>query len=121
MEKEELVLLTFKEFQRQARIKKAKDFIKSIPQKVKNVWDNDKELVLFLTPGVVYVVRSLTKIKIGRKEDYHRNCQIYDQSLGMWHDLRRQMSVKEKAEFAERRKSGESVLNILTSMKLLKR
>lgn len=121
MEKEELFYLSMKEWQRQVRIKKTKEFVKSIPQKMKKVWDEDKELVLFLAPGVVYVVRSLTKIKSGKKEDYHRNCQIYDQSLGMWHDLRKPMSVKQKTEFAARRKNGESVLNILTSMGLLKR
>lgn len=51
MEKEELFYLSMKEWQRQVRIKKAKDFVKSIPQKLKNVWDEDKELVLFLAPG----------------------------------------------------------------------
>lgn len=118
---EKLGLLTMKEIQWQIRKKKVKDFFKSIPAKAKKVWDEDKELICFLTPGVVYVIRQVTKAKAGQKEDFHRNCQIYDQSLGMWHDLKRPMTIKQKAEFAARRKKGESVLLILSSMGLLKR
>lgn len=121
MSNEEFVLLSMKAWKWEVRKKKAKDFVKSIPGKLKKVWDEDKELVLFLAPGVVYVVRSIAKAKAGHKEDFHRNCQIYDQSLGMWHDLKRPMSTKQKAEFAARRKAGESVLSILASMGLLKR
>lgn len=121
MEKEELVLLSLKAWKWEVRKKKAKDFVKSIPRKAKEIWDKDKELVLFLSPGVIYLVRRLAKFNDGRKEDHHRNCQIFDHSLGMWHDLRRPMSAKEKELFAKRKKAGESTLSILTSMGLLRR
>lgn len=39
----------------------------------------------------------------------------------MWHDLKKAMTAKQKKEFAERRKRGESVLEILSSMGLLKK
>ena len=120
-EYEDLAILSMKAWQWEVRKKKVKDLVRSIPQKAKDIWDKDKELVLFLAPGVVYVVRRLAKMTDGRKEDFHRNCQIFDHSLGMWHDLRRPMTAKEKELFAKRKKAGESTLSILTSMGLLKR
>lgn len=118
---EKIAYYTIKAWQWDVKKKKAKDFVRSIPRKAKEVWDNDKELVLFLAPGVVYTVRRLVKMKDGRKEDHHRNCQVFDHSLGMWHDLRRPMTAKEKALFAERKAKGESTLSILTALGLLKR
>ena len=120
-EYERLGVYTVKAWQAEVRKKKIKDFFKGIPRKAKEVWDNDKEMVLFIAPGVVYIVRRLAKLKDGAKEDHHRNCEIFDRSLGMWHDLRRPMTAKEKAAFAKRRADGESVLSILTSMGLLRR
>lgn len=121
MNNEEFVLLSMKTWKWEVRKKKVKEFIKSIPQRAVDIWEKDKELVLFLAPGVVYVVRRLAKMTDGRKEDFHRNCQIFDHSLGMWHDLRRPMTAKEKELFAKRKKTGESTLSILTSMGILKR
>ena len=118
---EKMVLLTMKAWKHEVRKKKVKDFFKSIPKKAKDIWDHDKEMVLFLAPGVVYGVKRLTKRKDERKEAFHRDCQIFDHSLGMWHDLKRPMKPKEKELFAKRRKEGESILSILTSMGLLKR
>ena len=118
---ENLALLTFKAWQWEVRKKKAKDFIKAIPHKAKDVWEHDKEMVLFLAPGVVYVVKRLMRHNDERKESFHRDCQIFDHSLGMWHDLRRPMTAKEKLIFAKRKKDGESTLSILSSMNLLKR
>ena len=118
---EKLAILTMKAWQMEVRKRKAKDFIKSIPHKAKEIWDKDKELVLFLAPGVIYAVRRLAKHNDERKETYHRDCQIFDHSLGMWHDLRRPMRANEKKIFADRKKAGESTLTILTSMGLLRR
>ncbi len=120
-ENEKMVLLTMKAWKWEVRKKKAKDFIRSIPHKAKEVWDKDKEMIMFLTPGVIYGVRRLTKRNDEKKEAFHRDCQIFDHSLGMWHDLRRPMKPKEKELFAKRRAAGESTLSILASMGLLKR
>jgi len=120
-ENEQFVLLTMKAWKWEVRKKKVKDFFKSIPQTARKVWNNDKEMIMFLTPGVIYGVRRLTKHNDEKKEAFHRDCQIFDHSLGMWHDLRRPMKAKEKELFAKRKKAGESTLSILTSMGLLKR
>lgn len=112
-------IYTFDDFKKEARKVKVKRFLKSIPQKAKDLYIRDKELVLFLTPGVIYAVKRIAKFRDGRKEDHHRNCQVYDHSLGMWHDLKRPMKAREKQIYAQKRKSGESVLEVLTEMGLL--
>lgn len=118
---EELALLTMKAWKWKTREKKVKDFLKAIPQKTRHIWYQDKEAILVIAPGAFYLMRRLAKYKDGRKEDFHRNCQIFDHSLGMWHDLRRPMKASEKKLFADRKKAGESTLTILTSMGLLRR
>lgn len=118
---EQLAYYTLKAWKWEVRKKKVKDFFKSIPQKAKYVWDNDKEVIMLIAPGVIYLVKRLGKHKDERKEAFHRDCQIFDHSLGMWHDLKRPMKAKEKELFAKRKKAGESTLSILASMGLLKR
>lgn len=118
-------VLTMKEFKREAFKKRIKEFVRNAPgnaaRTVKKTWDENRELILFGAPALAFGLKQIVKANENKKEDYHRNRQVYDQSLGMWHDLKRTMSAKEKAEYAKRRKDGESVLSILTSMRLLKR
>lgn len=118
-EREEKV--TIMDFERELKKRKIINFFKEAPGKVwKFACDNWEKLVC-IAPGVFYLVRRIGKGIDGRREDHHRNYQVYDHSLGMWHDLKRAMTAKQKKEFAERRKRGESVLEILSSMGLLKK
>lgn len=114
-------VFTVNDLKWQIRKKRIQDAVKSVPHKMKEVWDNDKEYIIAAGPWVIWGCKRLAKKMDKREDEYHRDREVFDHSLGMWHELKRRMTSKEKAIFAERRKNGESVLSILDSMKLLKK
>ena len=108
-------------FRWEARKRKVIGWFKGGLQRLKYIWDTDRELCLFAIPGIAWLVRRIFKSGDQRREDYHRNRQQYDRSADVWYDLKRPMTNTEKIEFAQRRRKGESVLDILKDMKLIKR
>ena len=53
-------------------------------------------------------------------EDTRRQMREYDPSLGLYYDLRRSLTNKEKLELSKRHQSGESIGDILQSFRVLK-
>ena len=109
-----------REFKWEYRKRKVIDFFKSIPERLKYAWDNHKEEIIFFSPAVAFGVKKLFTLRKDKRDDFHRDQQVYDRSLGMYHTLKRPMRTDEKIEFDLRRKRGESVLSILRSMGLLR-
>lgn len=71
--------------------------------------------------GIGNTVRSIDRKIDQKREDERREKQIFDHSLGKWHELRRPMTMKETIEFDARRGKGESTVSILYDMGLLRR
>ena len=92
---------------------------KELSEKAWEVITDHTELFLGLLPAVAFMARRAAKRSDERRETYHREKEVYDHSLGMYHELRRKMKPHEKLEFASRRKAGEPVVSILSNMRLL--
>lgn len=103
----------------------------NLEQKAKatlNWCSNNKELTIaFLTAaGVAIRAGSKTAASISRKIDDkkeadRRDLEIYDHSIGKWQKLRRPMKYDETLEFDKRKREGESTVQILDDMGLLRR
>ena len=79
------------------------------------------EAVLLATSAMSLGVsgfKALRKTKVQKEQDYQRT-HIYDYSLGHHWTLRRELNTTEMKEFSKRRASGESVCDILESMRVL--
>ena len=62
--------------------------------------------------------KAIRKNKVQKEQDYQRT-HIYDYSLGHHWTLRRELNTTEMKEFSKRKESGESVGDILESMRVL--
>lgn len=84
----------------------------------------NKEAVLILAPaavgGIVTIVKVASKHAGLRKEETLKNLYCYDRSLGHYWRLRRELSNHEWLAIESRRKSGERLADILSSIKVLK-
>lgn len=85
------------------------------------------ELAIAMIPVGVTIFRNVgntarsidRKIDMKREQDF-KDRHVWDYSQGMWHELRRPMTQREKIEYDQRILGGESRVSILTSMGLLK-
>lgn len=59
------------------------------------------------------------KIDLKKEQDL-KDLYIYDRSLGYYHELNRKLKPSEALEIDQRRSNGETMAQILASMKLLK-
>ena len=66
------------------------------------------------------IVKGASKHATARREDHHRDCQIYDNRSGVYFETRRKMTNSERLEYSRRRDNGEHVADILRDMRILK-
>lgn len=59
------------------------------------------------------------KIALKKEQDL-KDLYVYDRSLGIYHELRRKLKPSEVRQIDARRANGESMTQILSSMRLLK-
>lgn len=107
----------FNEFKASARFKvqKAKDWIV-----------NNKEFLIVATPIAIGAVAESRKVisQIGtnanrRKEQNHRDYDVWDPSAGIHIHCKRKMTNAERIEFSRRHANGESTVYILQDMGLI--
>lgn len=67
--------------------------------------------------GVAKVVGKVVK----KHEENQRDKEFYDPQTWNWVETKRKLTSKEKVEFSTRRNNGESVTQILNSMRVLKK
>lgn len=80
-----------------------------------------------LIPTGIVVIKTISgiaksvdrKIDLKKEQDL-KDLYIYDRSLGYYHELNRKLKPSEALEIDQRRSNGESMAQILASMKLLK-
>lgn len=89
------------------------------------LWNNHKQEILVFGPGAIALIEKLIReINRGRrvKEDkYHREKTVYNRSCGSYIELRRKLTGKEKLELERRKKNGESVVQILSDMGVIRK
>ena len=111
--------------------KDAKEFGRKAWEQAKNVGSNgirfakeNKELVAMGIPLAIASVKAGQSLVVNRRiknERRWKDRHIYDPSLGDSWELRRKLSNAERAEINRRRKDGQEMYDILSSLHLLKR
>lgn len=88
----------------------------------------NKEIVIsVVVPAAIVAIKTVTgvaksvdrKIDLKKEQDL-KELYIYDRSLGCYHELKHKLSSNEALEIDRRRNTGESMIHILNTMKLLK-
>lgn len=111
------------DFKREAKIRKVKAKVEEIKNKaVDFVTDHPTETLALATTligSAVGLARRADRKKDIREQQRLREEYIYDRSLGSYWKTRRKLSNSEKLEIERRRRQGESLGEILRSMRLL--
>lgn len=92
-----------------------------------NWCSNNKELTIAFLAAFGVAVRTAGKTisSVARyialeKEEKRHELEVYDHSIGKWQKLRRPMNHDETVEFAQRKRSGESTVEILEDFGILR-
>lgn len=111
------------EFKREAKIRKIKAKVEEIKNKaVDLITEHPTEALALATTligSAVGLARRADRKKDLREQQRLREEYIYDRSLGSYWKTRRKLSNSEKLEIERRRRQGESLGEILRSMRLL--
>lgn len=120
---ENKTVVDIEDFKKEARIRKLKAKVEEMKDKVKDfVMDHPTEALALATTligSAVGLARRADRKKDLREQQRLREEYIYDRSLGSYWKTRRKLSNSEKLEIERRRRQGESLGEILRSMRLL--
>lgn len=123
MDENNKTVVDIDDFKREAKIRKIKAKVEEIKNKaVDFVTDHPTEslaLATTLIGSAVGLARRADRKKDIREQQRLREEYIYDRSLGSYWKTRRKLSNSEKLEIERRRRQGESLGEILRSMRLL--
>ena len=78
-------------------------------------------IVLAAVKGGQKVITNASRAYTVEKEIRFRQCSIYDRSMGRYIELKRPLTDYEAMIIEERKRNGEGLMAILTSMNLVKR
>lgn len=94
-------------------------------EKLKWLWQNHKQEILVLTPVLIgtteKVIRGVRRDKNLKEERYLKENYVYDRSRGCYIELRRKLTNRELLELDRRYRNGESLIEVLSSMRVVKR
>ena len=115
--------MTIKEFKQKLECK-----FWNVSNRIQVWWSQNKDWAIVVIPSVSVGATWLLKKVVGgaitnhnlNKEKALKELYIYDMSLKAYWKLRRALSASEMLEIESRRKAGESLGEILRSMRLLK-
>lgn len=111
------------DFKKEAKIRKLKAKVEEIKNKaVDLITEHPTEALALgttLIGSAVGLARRADRKKDLREQQRLREEYIYDRSLGSYWKTRRKLSNSEKLEIERRRRQGESLGEILRSMRLL--
>lgn len=86
----------------------------------------NKELVMAALPlatiganGITKVVKSIAKNRNIKAEEALKKLYVYDRRNGMYLKLRKPLNEAQKSLIDQRRRNGETLTQILTSMRML--
>lgn len=108
------------QFRWEARKRKVVGFFKELPGKTIDFVGQHKEGVAAAVPTMIFVGKKLTKAYGDHKEQVRKDTSVYDFKLHRWCYLKRKMRPEEEREYKRRLASGETVYDILNTMRILK-
>ena len=85
----------------------------------KDFYNENKEFLLVLSPFAIGGVKWLTSQKKRSDERDDKELYVWDASIGRWHRLRRPLRPSENIELDRRKRDGESISEILSSMRVI--
>lgn len=86
----------------------------------KDFYNENKEFLLVLSPFMIGGVKWFITRKEKNDERDDKELYVWDASIGGWHCLRRPLRPSEKIELDRRKRDGESISEILASMRVVK-
>lgn len=94
-------------------------------EKAKWLWDNHSKEIVVLVPVAVAtaekLIRGVRRSHNLKEEKYLKENYVYDRSRGCYIELRRKLTNRELLELDRRKKNGESLIEILASMRVMKK
>lgn len=116
--------INFKEFKRQAKMETFKRNTIDKAKAFGKWYCDNKEFTIPVTVAVVgFATKGLGKLShelAMQREVNHRDLMSWDPRLGEWLELKRKLTNTEKAILDARIKNGESKVNILNDLGVLK-
>lgn len=106
---------------------KCKDVARKGKQKISDTLDwcvNNPEKAAIAVPAAIGIVKGGHKaLKRHQKksDQYERDCRHWDPHNGVYYDLKKPLTSKEKAALARRHDNGEKIYDILDSFGKLKK
>jgi len=104
--------------------RKFKKLCKFVVDEIKNAaqWCMDNQEVVYVISGITTIaysiVKKIRKNAVLKEQEFHRT-HIFDRSLNHWWSLKRDLTTNEMLEYEHRRATGETIGEILESMKVL--
>lgn len=113
-----------KNFKAEQRKRAVKNWISDKYYKACTFWDNNKQEIITLTPVIIGGLTAVTKV-VGKnvnlkREKDNKELYCYDNRLGHYWRLRRELSNSEWLEIDRRKNKGEHLSDILSDLKVLK-
>lgn len=118
--------MTKEEFKEKIKVKKweFENWVTDKAWRAKMFWDQNKEYLVVLIPVVAgvghRVIGRANSMRRQKNEEYLKKQFMYDRRNGCYLEMRRKPTQNEYLEIDRRKKNGESLPSILSSMKLLR-
>lgn len=119
-------VVSMKDFERES---KRREFKENAKQKISNAVNfvrEHKEEIMILSPIIIAGITGVTKVSKGmirnhnlNKEQDLKELYCYDRSLGHYWKLRKPLSNNDWIAINDRKKNGETLADILSSMNVL--
>lgn len=94
-------------------------------EKLKWLWNNHSKEIIVLVPVLTAtaekMIRGIRRSRNLKEEKYLKENYIYDRSRGCYIELRRKLTNRELLELDRRKRNGESLIEILSSMRVMKK
>lgn len=117
-------VVNIKEFKIENKKRKVKDWFKTKCQDGKSFAIRNKDQILAFTPvfigGVATLYKGASKRANLRKMEDIKDLRCYDNKLGHYWKLRRELTNDEWLEIDRRKRNGEPLSDILEQLKVLK-
>lgn len=119
-------VVTMKDFEKESKRREFKENVKRKFSNAVNFVSDHKEEIMILSPIIMAGIAGVTKVSKGmirnhnlNKEQDLKELYCYDRSLGHYWKLRKPLSNNDWMTINNRKKNGETLADILSSMNVL--
>ena len=119
-------VVTMKDFEKESKRREFKENVKRKFSNAVNFVSDHKEEIMILSPIIMAGIAGVTKVSKGmirnhnlNKEQDLKELYCYDRSLGHYWKLRKPLSNNDWMTINDRKKNGETLADILSSMNVL--